>query len=261
MKQAALFVAALLAVPIISTVAPAGAADLSQMRQSGYQFMRPETRALQDDDTQNPAMLWVEEGRALWVKNAANGKSCAGCHGEASTSMRGVATRYPAYSRAAKRPINLAQQINLCRTNKQKNTTLALDDQALLSIESYIALQSRGLPISPPADRRLNAARTLGEKLFRQRIGQLDLSCKDCHTDNAGKLLAGNPIPQAHPTGYPLYRLEWQTVGSLQRRLGNCMVGVRAAPYAAGSAEMIALEVYLASRAHGMKMETPAVRP
>jgi len=40
----------------------------------------------------------------------------------------------------------------------------------------------------------------------------------------------GSVIPQAHPTGYPLYRLEWQAVGSLQRRLRNCMIGVRAEP-------------------------------
>ncbi len=230
-------------------------------RQSGYSQMRPETRALQDDDTQNPAMLWVEEGRSLWSKNAANGKSCADCHGEASKSMRGVAARYPQFSSAVKRPVNLAQQINICRTTKQNNTAIPLDDQTLLSLESYVAHQSRGLPISPPTDKRLNAANRLGEKLFHQRIGQLDLSCKDCHTDNAGKSLAGNIIPEAHPTGYPLYRLEWQSVGGLQRRLRNCMVGVRAEPYPAGSAEMVALEVYLAARARGMKMESPAVRP
>jgi L-cysteine S-thiosulfotransferase len=252
MKQIILFVVASLA------LTTAFAADT---RQSGYQSMRAETRALQDDDTQNPAMLWVEEGRALWSKSAANGKSCADCHGEASKSMRGVAARYPAFSSSAKRPINLAQQINVCRTTKQKSSVLPLDDQTLLSLESVVAYQSRGLPISPPPDKRLNAARRLGEKLFHQRIGQLDLSCKDCHTDNAGKSLAGNAIPEAHPTGYPLYRLEWQALGSLQRRLRNCMVGVRAEPYAAGSAEMIALEVYLAVRAKGMEIESPAVRP
>ena len=230
-------------------------------RKSGYDFMQPETRALQNDDTQNPAMLWVEEGRAAWGKSAANGKSCADCHGEAGKSMRGVAARYPAFSSAAKRPINLQQQINLCRTSKQKLSALALEDETLLSLESVIAYQSRGLPISPPTDKRLNTAKLFGEKLFHQRIGQLDLSCKDCHTDNAGKSLAGNVIPQAHPTGYPLYRLEWQALGSLQRRLRNCMVGVRAEPYQFGSVEMVALETYLMSRAKGMKMESPAVRP
>ena len=49
-----------------------------------------------------------------------------------------------------------------------------------------------------------------------QREGQLNLSCANCHDDNWDKRLAGSPIPQAHPTGYPIYRLEWQTLGSLQ---------------------------------------------
>ena len=68
-------------------------------------------------------------------------------------------------------------------------------------------------------------------------------------------------IPQAHPTGYPLYRLEWQRVGSLQRRLRGCMTGVRAEPFAYGAPEYTAIELFLMSRAAGMAMETPAVRP
>ena len=73
--------------------------------------------------------------------------------------------------------------------------------------------------------------------------------------------LAGSVIPQAHPTGYPLYRLEWQGVGSLQRRLRGCMSGVRAEPYPYDATELVALEAYLAKRAEGLKVETPAVRP
>jgi len=41
----------------------------------------------------------------------------------------------------------------------------------------------------------------------------------------------------------------------------GCMTGVRAEPYAYGSAEYVAIEVYLMARALGMPMETPAVRP
>jgi sulfur-oxidizing protein SoxA len=50
-------------------------------------------------------------------------------------------------------------------------------------------------------------------------------------------------------------------MGSLQRRLRNCMSGVRAAPFAFGSEELLGLELYLAQRAAGMPLETPAVRP
>lgn len=39
------------------------------------------------------------------------------------------------------------------------------------------------------------------------------------------------------------------------------MTGVRAQAYDYGAPELVALELYLASRARGMTMETPAVRP
>jgi sulfur-oxidizing protein SoxA len=50
-------------------------------------------------------------------------------------------------------------------------------------------------------------------------------------------------------------------MGSFYRRLRNCMTGVRAEPFAADSAERAALEFYLASRANGLPVETPGVRP
>ena len=39
------------------------------------------------------------------------------------------------------------------------------------------------------------------------------------------------------------------------------MTGVRAEPYAFGSPEHVELELYLMSRARGLPVETPAVRP
>ena len=66
---------------------------------------------------------------------------------------------------------------------------------------------------------------------------------------------------KAHPTGYPLYRLEWQSLGSLQRRLRACITGIRAQAYDYGAPELVELELYLMSRARGMAMEAPAVRP
>jgi sulfur oxidation c-type cytochrome SoxA len=138
---------------------------------------------------------------------------------------------------------------------------LARESRALKSLATYVAHQSRGLPLAPQKDERLAPARARGEALLNQRLGQLNLSCKGCHDMNAGQKLGGSVIPEAHPTGYPIYRLEWQTVGSLQRRLRNCMIGVRAEPFAYGSDEFIALELYLAQRAAGMTIETPGVRP
>lgn len=126
--------------------------------------MLPATQALQQDDAQNPAMLWVKDGQALWSKpDGEAGKSCA--------------------------------------------------------------------------------------------------SCRDCHDNLSGRKLGGNPIPQGHATGYPIYRLEWQSVGSLQRRLRGCMTAVRAAPYSFGASELVELEAFLGKRGAGMMVDAPAVRP
>ncbi|MGB8502676.1 hypothetical protein, partial [Mycobacterium sp.] len=57
-------------------------------RRSGYDLLSRETRAMQDDDTANPGMLWVLDGEALWrAKAGTAGKVCADCHGDARESM------------------------------------------------------------------------------------------------------------------------------------------------------------------------------
>ena len=231
-------------------------------RRSGFDFMGPAIQAMQRDDTQNPAMLWVQDGEALWNRDAGkSGKSCASCHAQAQSSMRGVAARYPAIDELTKRPVNLGQRINLCRQNHQKAPALANESQDLLSVEAYVALQSRGQPVTPPVDPRLEPFVAHGKQLFTQRMGQLNLSCAACHDQFAGQRLGGSPIPQAYANGYPTYRLEWQALGSFQRRLRNCMAGVRAEPYPYGAQEAVELQLYLAARAKGMLMEAPAVRP
>jgi len=124
-----------------------------------------------------------------------------------------------------------------------------------------VARQSRGEPIAPPDDERLAPFVAAGRDFFNRRQGQLNLSCALCHDDNWGKRLAGNIVPQGHPTGYPVYRLEWQSLGSLQRRLRNCISGMRAEVPDYGAPEYVSLELFLMRRARGMLLESPAVRP
>ncbi|HYF18887.1 MAG TPA: sulfur oxidation c-type cytochrome SoxA [Ramlibacter sp.] len=247
----------LAAVVLAACAAPTAKAP----QRSGFQDMSASTQALQRDDTANPAMLWVEDGRQLWTRAAGpQSKSCSSCHGDVAT-MKGVAVRYPAFDDTLRRPVNLGTRINLCRQRHQQLPAWPAEHQELLSLEALVGLQSRGLPIAPPRDARLEPFRTRGEALFQQRIGQVDLSCAQCHDQRAGGRLAGTLIPQGQASGYPIYRLEWQALGSLGRRIRNCMSGVRAEPLAHGSVEMAELELHLAARAMGMPMETPAVRP
>jgi L-cysteine S-thiosulfotransferase len=231
-------------------------------RKSGYQFLARETRAMQDDDTANPGMLWVLDGEALWNRKVGKAnKSCADCHNDASTSMKGVAARYPAFNEPANRPIDLEQRINICRTDQQNATPLLFESNEMLALAGFVGRQSRGMPIAMSDDERTKPFIQAGRAMFERRQGQLNLSCAQCHDDNWGAKLAGVSVPQGHPTGYPLYRLEWQAMGSLQRRLRNCLIGMRAQAYTFGAPEYVNLELFLMWRARGMAIETPAVRP
>lgn len=226
---------------------------------SGFDDMAASSQALQRDDGANPAWLWVQDGQRRFEAE------CQRCHRAAS--LRGAAARYPVFDAETAAPLNLAGRIARCQQRHVRaSPALAAapepaDGDAALGLQAYVALQSRGLPLQPDADPRLAAFAARGRALFTQRLGQLDFSCAQCHEQHAGRRLAGAVIPQGHPNGYPLYRLEWQGLGSLQRRLRNCMTGVRAEPYAADSPEFAALEVYLVQRAAGLALETPAVRP
>jgi sulfur-oxidizing protein SoxA len=231
-------------------------------RRSSYDQMSPATKAMQDDDTSNPASLSVLDGEALWQRKAgSDGKACADCHGDATQSMRGVSARYPAFNAAKNRPINIEQRINLCRTEQQKAPPFAYESRDMLAISTFVGKQSRGMPIAVANDDKSRPFIEAGQQSFSRRQGQLNLSCETCHVDNWGQKLAGVPLVQGHPNGYPLYRLEWQSLGSLQRRLRNCLIGMRAEPYAYGADAYVDLELFLMWRARGMNVETPAVRP
>ncbi len=85
---------------------PVLASEIPQAeRRSGYSFMAPDTKAIQDDDTANPGMLWVLDGEALWKKKSgAADKACADCHDDARNTMKGVAARYPAFDKTLGHP-------------------------------------------------------------------------------------------------------------------------------------------------------------
>lgn len=223
-------------------------------RRSGRDTMSPALHALQADDAQHPAQLALALGRELWGEGA---KSCASCHGEPE-KLRGAATRYPAFDQGL---IDLPGRIQRCRVRHQQQPAWAPEAEPLLALAALVAQQSRGLTLQPPRGPELDAAAAHGQRLYTTRIGALNLACAQCHDERAGLRLGGSLIPQAHVDDYPVYRLEWQALGSLQRRLRGCLGGVRARVWDWDSAELLALEVWLARRSKGMEMQPPGVRP
>ena len=99
-----------------------------------------------------------------------------------------------------------------------------------------------------------------GREFFFRRRGQLNIACSQCHDDLAGQKLRGDTISQGQVNGFPIYRLMWRSMASRHRMFAWCNNAVRAEPYSAGSPEYLALELYMAWRARGLPLETPAVR-
>jgi sulfur-oxidizing protein SoxA len=207
---------------------------------SGLEFASAEIRRLQASDAENPGMLWVDQGAKLFAQH------CAACH---ASSMKGVATRYPAVVKG--RVVTLETKV------RQKMPALAYESDELLALTAYIVHQSRGMPMQAKISEKDVEK---GKAAYYQRRGQMNLACAHCHEQNWGKRLGAETLSQGQPNGYPAYRLEWQKMGSLERRIRACMFGLHAELPPYGSDAMLELELFLAWRASGLPIEAPAVR-
>ena len=229
---------------------------------SGYEFATAPTRELQADNAVNPGFLWVEQGAELWqAADGKAGRSCADCHGDAEAAMRSVGASYPKFHEASGRPINLEQRINLCRSEHMQAEPWPWESDPLLAMTAYVKHHSRGMPVDVAVDGPAARFFEAGRELYYRRRGVMDMACKHCHNDHYGQHLRTNLLTQGQSNGFPMYRLGWQTFGSLHRFVGDvCYARVRATPLEPGSKELVNLELYLAWRGSGLPVETPAVR-
>lgn len=227
---------------------------------SGYAFLTPETQALQTDAFANPGFLWMDRGAALFNLEREDSPTCASCHGADGEALQGVAARYPAVDERSGRLLNIEARVNACRDRHQNREALEYESEDLLALTAYVAGLSRGTPVSVDTGGAAAAYADAGRDYFYTRRGQFNISCAQCHNEQWGQKLRGDTISQGHGNGFPAYRLEWQSLGSLHRRFRDCDAGVRAQPLDYGSETYTALELYLASRAEGLPIETPAVR-
>jgi len=217
------------------------AANAFGQPRSGLDSASEEIRQLQASDAENPGMLWVDRGAALFARH------CASCHEPGA--MKDVAARYP-------RVVD-GKVVNLEAKVQHNGPRFAYESDELLSLTAFVAHQARGVPFDP----KISPGETEnGRREYYRRRGQMNLSCAHCHEANPGKKLGAETLSQGQPNGYPTYRLEWQTLGSLHRRLRACMYGLHAELPAYGSDLLLDLELFLAVRARGLPVEAPAVR-
>lgn len=243
----------------VRTDAPAHLENLSTIY-SGWVFRSNETQALQMDDFENPGMIFADDARDAWnTVEGTKGNSCASCHGEPE-SMAGVRAVYPKWNEAAGEVRTVAMQVNDCRTEQMGAEELKYDGKGMLNMEALLSSVSRGLPVNVAIDGPAQSMWELGRDVYYTRFGQLDLSCANCHEDNYGNNIRADHLSQGQINGFPVYRLNNAQLNGVQSRFRGCVRDTRAATYAVGSEEFIALELYVASRGNGLSVEGPSVR-
>ena len=233
---------------------------------SGLAFLPPGLKALNNDPGSNPISLWLDRGALVW-SDAASGPSCASCHGKVE-SLRPAVVTFPRLATDGKRLVNLEDQIQACRTRSGKAAqTGSVENEEVLSLSALLHQTAKGLawnvkaPTAKATEKNAwQAHLNQGASLFAQRVGRMNLSCQHCHDQNIGRQLRADVISPGHPTGFPVYRMSWQGLGSVERRLRACFSGVQAQMPAPGDPVLRDLELYLKVRASGMPLDGPSIR-
>lgn len=228
---------------------------------SGYDYLTAETRAMQDDNFENPGMVSVEQGAALYRTPGKNGKSCESCHEQGNPALdSGRIASYPRYDADRQQPVTLRNRIRSCWTDGLDNPELGYTHPDAVALETFVRNLARGEKVNVDISGPMRPHYEAGKKLYYTRFGLIDLACNQCHDDYAGRYLRGQLLSEGQTNGFPAYRLAKGTITGLHQRMKQCFTKFYARPFPAGSEELIDLEVFLGARGNGLPIETPAVR-
>ena len=244
----------------IRAPAPSHMENMSEIM-SGWVFRSDETQALQLDDFDNPGMIFVDQAAEVWnTAEGSEGKSCASCHEDVESSMKGVRAVYPKWNESAGEVRTLAMQINDCRENQMGAEKWKYSGGDMVDMVALLASVSRGLPVDVAIDGPAQSTWEKGKEIYYTRYGQLEMSCANCHEDNYGNMIRADHLSQGQINGFPTYRLKNTKLNAVHSRFRGCVRDTRAETFAEGSPEFVALELYVASRGNGLSVEGPSVR-
>ncbi|MEL6523568.1 MAG: sulfur oxidation c-type cytochrome SoxA [Pseudomonadota bacterium] len=242
---------------VTETAAPAHLENVRTIY-SGWRFRTPETQALQTDDFENPAMIFVDQAIDLFDKvEGSEGKSCSSCH-ESVEEFAGLHAQMPKVVDG--KLVVMEDIINEQRVKHMGAEPWKWSSADMQAMVALIGLQSRGMPMDVTIDGDAAPFWEAGKEMYYTRYGQLELSCANCHEDNYGNMIRADHLSQGQINGFPTYRLKQAKLISRHNRFRGCIRDTRAHTFAEGSEEFKALELYVASRANGLSIETPAVR-
>ena len=242
---------------VSETAAPAHL-DAFDTIYSGWRFRTDETQALQLDDFENPAMIFVDQALDLFqTVDGTEGKSCASCH-EGPEEFAGLSASMPKVIDG--KLTTMEDLLNGHRADVMGAEPWKWSGEDMQAMVALIGLQSRGMPVDVAIDGEAAPFWEKGKEIYYTRFGQLEMSCANCHEDNWGNMIRADHLSQGQINGFPTYRLKQAKLISKHNRFRGCIRDTRAETFSEGSDEFRALELYVASRGNGLSVETPAVR-
>jgi sulfur-oxidizing protein SoxA len=210
--------------------------------------------------------IYISKGEALFNKQFANGKGFANCFPD---YKKGIRQNYPKFDQASGQVVTLEGDINKCLTDNGEKP-YGWEKGNIAYVGAYLSYLSRDkvINVKTPTTAAELAAYNRGKKHFYAKRGQLNMSCADCHYNNAGHKIRADILSPAlgHTSGFPVYRNTWAAgaagdgMGTLQRRYGGCNSQVRAKPFGAQSDEYKALEYFHTYMSNGLKINGPSMR-
>jgi sulfur-oxidizing protein SoxA len=228
----------------------------------------------------NPAELWEARGEALWKeKRGPLQASLERCDlGKGPGVVKGAYVGLPRHFADTNKVQDLEQRLVTCITTLQGFTAAQATAQpfgagaskrsTMEALVSYIAAQSRGMPIAPGSGHPMEKqAYQTGKAIFNYRGGPHDFACATCHSTSNSRIrlqdlpdLTGSAGARMAYATWPAYRVSQGEVRTMQHRLYDCFRQQRFPEPMYASDALTALTMYLAEQAKGGEFNAPALK-
>eukprot|EP01000_Liburna_glaciale_P004260 NODE_36_length_2621_cov_3154.372862_g14_i0.p1 GENE.NODE_36_length_2621_cov_3154.372862_g14_i0~~NODE_36_length_2621_cov_3154.372862_g14_i0.p1 ORF type:complete len:301 (+),score=47.04 NODE_36_length_2621_cov_3154.372862_g14_i0:55-957(+) len=226
-----------------------------ELRMGNYAFSIQGQYSYNEINEMPPYDELVDQGADIYNNNEALQK----CFPDVT-----IGGNYPYFDEKRKEVVSLTGAINECLTNAgQKAWNEKKGDMALF--EAYIASETKNA--EKKVDIKVSsadaaAAYERGKEYYYTQRGYLKLSCATCHVQGAGKRVRNESLSQlpGQITHFPVYRLKWGNLGTLERRMEGCIKDQGQVPPKTNSKEMKELLYFMAYMSNEMSVDGPDVR-
>ncbi len=201
----------------------------------------------------------IDAGKELYEKKFKNGKSFKDCFPD--PAIRG---EYPKFDNKKGEVVTLAKAINNCLVENGEKPWKVTKGK-LVDLEAFFANASKeaGKKVHIIIDSKAaSEAYERGKKEYYSQRGYLKLSCANCHVQGSGKRVRNEYLSPLYgaTTHFPVYRMKWQGLGTLERRIKGCEKNQGENPHKAGGKWQNEMIYFMSYMSNGLPVDGPDVR-